>query len=65
MTKRQRLLEIVQRSPRHTAQQYAGLAGRPRPSVRRDLAQLAKLNIVRRCRSWDDPLKWDGRWEAI
>ena len=61
MTKRTELIDVVLRHRRRTAKEYATLTGRPRASVRRDLAELALLRIVER--AWDrldrsGPMYW-------
>lgn len=58
--KRYLLLQLVKQNPKLTAKQYAELANRPHPSVRRDLAQLAKEGVVQRVETQGDGRRWDG-----
>jgi DeoR/GlpR family transcriptional regulator of sugar metabolism len=64
MTKRNELFQTVAKFPQRTSKEYATLMGRPHPSVRRDLDELAKNGLVRRVRDWDGDMAWDRTWEA-
>lgn len=65
-TKREQLVAVMKDFPRRTSKEYGHLTGRPHPSIRRDLALLEEIGVVKRVRKKDGRMEtyWDGTWEA-